>query len=101
MFTSRIFLNLRRWGIASCLLAEIAGCGKPKQAIQNRATVSGMVTFDGKPLPAGVVQFQSTERTVTTSANIYDGTYTTDRAPLGKNTVTIDTSSIVNGNPHA
>jgi hypothetical protein len=69
--------------------------------VQNRASVSGAITFDGKPLPAGVVQFQSTEHTVTSSVMIFDGSYATDRAPLGKNTVTIETSSVLNGNPRA
>jgi hypothetical protein len=81
------------------LLTALVGCTEPKQVVKDRARISGSVTFNGQPLPAGTIGFQSTESSVTTAASIRDGVYTTDRAPLGKGTVTVDTASIQFGNP--
>ena len=91
--------SYHKLSIVCCLLSASVGCGGSKQVIKNRASVSGTVMFEGKPLPAGTIGFHSTERTVTTPATISDGVYYTDRAPLGKNEVTIDTSSVPFGNP--
>lgn len=75
------------------------GCG-PKQAVDpNRSSVSGTISFDGKPLPAGSIVFTSANGGIASTARIIDGAYTTDRAPLGKNLVSVDTSSIKYGNP--
>ena len=75
--------------------AACAGCGHSSQGPKDRAVVSGVVTFDGQPLPAGVLNFQSTERPVGTTVMIQaGGTYRTDRAPLGENVVTIETASL-------
>jgi hypothetical protein len=95
-FISRL---TRSFAIACCLPAAIGGCGKAKQVVKDRANISGTVTLDGKPLVAGVLGIQSAEKRVSTSAMIIDGAYSTDRAPLGKNTVTVDTSSIQFGSP--
>jgi hypothetical protein len=59
-----------------------------------------MITLDGQPLPAGTIGFMSAEGPVATAVAIReDGTYSTNRAPIGKNVVTIDTNSIQVGNP--
>jgi hypothetical protein len=76
------------------------GCGSSKQEDPNRASISGTVTYDGKPLPAGSVTFASTEGNLASTVSINEnGRYSTDRAPLGPNQVTIDTASIKYGNP--
>jgi len=91
------------WWIAALMgLAACAGCGSDKQVLSDRARASGTVTFDGQPLPAGTVLFSSMERPSSTAVAIFgDGVYSTDRAPIGKNVVTIDTASIQYGNPAA
>lgn len=84
------------------LVAMWSGCSRPAAAPKDRAVVSGKVTFSGQPLPAGTITFKSTTGAISTSTSINSGGfYSTDRAPLGKNLVMIDTSSIQYGNPAA
>jgi hypothetical protein len=80
------------------LVAYALGCTQ-KPIDPNRTTVSGAVTYDGKPLPAGSVSFESSEKGIATSAPIKDGVYSTDRAPTGKIAVGVDTASIKYGDP--
>jgi hypothetical protein len=76
-----------------------AGCSPSSQGPKDRATVSGVVKFDGQPLPGGVLNFQSTERPVGAMIMIKPGgVYSTDRAPLGRNVVTVETASLQFGN---
>jgi|694.fasta_scaffold10139_10 hypothetical protein len=44
-------------GVAALALAVAAGCGSPAE----QTSVTGVVTFDGKPLPQGVVAFLPAE----------------------------------------
>jgi hypothetical protein len=37
------------------LLAAVCGCGHKTQQIKDRASVSGTVTLNGNPLPAGTI----------------------------------------------
>ena len=64
--------------LLTCLAVfPLTGCGS------SSATVSGTVTFAGKPLNSGFVLFQPSEGTVQ-SANIQpDGTYTVEQLGLG------------------
>lgn len=83
-------------------LFAFVGCAKEVSKPKDRARVAGKVTFGGQPLPAGTVTFKSANSPLSTPASISQGgVYSTDRAPLGKNTVSIDTSSIQYGNPAA
>lgn len=76
------------------------GCGSSKPVDPNRASISGAVTYDGKPLPAGAITFASVDGNLASTISIEaGGRYSTDRAPLGPNQVTIDTASIKYGNP--
>jgi len=94
---SGLFLTL---ALTSGAIAFCCGCGSGKQADPNRAAISGTVTYDGKPLPAGAVTFASAEGTLASTVSLDEnGRYSTDRAPLGPNQVTIDTSFIKYGNP--
>jgi hypothetical protein len=62
--------------------------------------VSGIVTDNGEPLSSARMYFHSAEGSVTVPVSIYEkGEYRSDRAPIGKNLVTIDTSSIKFSNP--
>jgi hypothetical protein len=84
----------------SCLVSATTGCWNKSQGPKDRARVSGSVTFNGQPLPAGKIVFSSTEGPNATPVSIRaGGAYSTDRAPIGNNVVTIDTASIQYGNP--
>jgi hypothetical protein len=83
-------------------LVVFPGCGQEKQVIKDRAAVSGTVTFAGQPLSGGTIRFQSAEKQVSTSAMISEGgRYSTDRAPIGKNTVSVETEMLRFGNAAA
>ena len=87
--------------LAACLLATHAGCDGNQQT-PDRAIVSGIVTFSGQPLQGGSITFQSAEQPTGTTVMIQaGGRYSTDRAPLGKNLVTIETESLQYGNAAA
>ena len=83
---------------AALVISGALGCSEPS-VDSNRTTVAGAVTFDGKPLPAGKVLFESSEKGIATTAPIKDGSYSTDRAPIGKVAVGVDTVSVKYGNP--
>jgi hypothetical protein len=88
-----------------CLTAMLAslGCTESKQVIEGRTITSGTVTLDGQPLRGGTVTFTSQEDSIiSTATNIRaGGKYRTDRAPAGKNRVSIETESLQWGNAGA
>lgn len=104
--TALDFAPVHRFGFRLTCVAVIAvgalGCGAKEKVASDRAAVSGVVTFNGQPLPAGTISFASTTVYGGTSVSILDGgRYTTDRANIGANRVTIDTATIKYGNPSA
>jgi hypothetical protein len=97
----------RRPFVVRCVMMSVllviatvtTGCSPAPAGPKDRATVSGVVKFDGQPLPGGVLNFQSTERPVGAMIMIKaGGVYSTDRAPLGENVVTVETASLQFGN---
>jgi hypothetical protein len=92
----------RIYGLAAplILLASI-GCGGGKEPPKDRTTVSGTVTLNGQPLPGGTIYFESAEGTGTSMIIGADGKYSTDRAPIGANRVTVETQSLQYGNTAA
>jgi hypothetical protein len=68
------------------LLALVAGCGRSAPT----GDVSGVVRFDGNPLPSGTVAFVA-EDGRSTSAMIDDGKYHIPRAPAGPVKITVQT----------
>jgi hypothetical protein len=90
-----------RYTIAPLLVGLLvcSGCGEGQKVDENRTTVSGEVSFNGKPLPAGTISFGSATGSTGSTVPIRDGQYASDRVPLGANMVTVDTSSVRFGNP--
>lgn len=87
--------------LAAAVLLAVVGCGGGELP-PNRSEISGTVTFDGKPLPGGSVIFISeTDPNMSVPALIIDGKYATKRAPLGACRVTVETESLLLGNPDA
>lgn len=74
-------------GALAVLLGAVNGCGGGK------GTVSGKVTLDGKPLPAGKIGFVPSKG-VGASGEIKDGQYSVSGVPAGDMKVTVETKSI-------
>jgi hypothetical protein len=86
---------------AALAAGMFSGCGADPPVDKDRSSISGVVTFSGKPLKAGTITFDSTEKSITSSISIgQDGRYRTNRVPLGPNIVTIETEGLQYGSPH-
>lgn len=86
------------------MLALVAGCGGGGGAEggRPRASASGKVSFDGKPVPAGFVVFTHTESGSTSECPITEGEYESEsgKGPIvGDNTVAVTALDKVDGNP--
>lgn len=102
--TTRLHFGFSRVAASAGLVAAMAlsGCNPAPSGPKDRGVVTGVVTFDGQPLPGGVLNFQSTQRPVGAMIMIKaGGVYSTDRAPLGENVVTVETASLQFGNAAA
>jgi hypothetical protein len=69
------------WAFVAVLLA-VAGCSR------STGTVSGKVTFQDQPLPAGSVSFVHADGT-TVSGSIQEGNYSIDKVPTGPCTILV------------
>jgi len=69
------------------LVLLAAGCS-------SQGTITGTVTYKGKPIPEGSVQFMPENGSPTVSAVINDGKYTAEKVPVGPAKVAI--SSLYN-----
>lgn len=86
--------------LIAALIVLTIGCGDGPPRDESRTQVSGVVTLDGKPLPAGNLTFKSKNSPKATQISIKaDGKYSTDRVPLGVNLVGIETESLRSGSP--
>jgi hypothetical protein len=85
---------------AVLLYVGMVGCGPEPYVDPNRTSISGTVTFNGEPLKAGTITFESKGKGIATSVSIRsEGRYATNRVPLGTNAVSIDTQSVQFGSP--
>jgi len=65
-------------GVLVAFLTSLVGCGAPK------GTISGIVSFKGKPIPAGTVIFASEDGKTLVNAQIgSDGSYKIEKCPVG------------------
>lgn len=94
----RIFLVL---GLTAII--GVAGCGGEGQLpAKNRVKASGKATFDGKPIPAGGIQFSHTASGDMGMCEIEDGLYNVidNQGPVvGENTMTLVGLDAVDGKP--
>jgi hypothetical protein len=84
-------------------LSVLQGCGGPADDLPRQA-VSGTVTFKGKPLEAGMIQFQPISAGVATAggAGIKDGKYAIDQSEglvPGQYQVKITSNTAASGQP--
>jgi hypothetical protein len=85
--------------LLAALLATSLGCGPKQKADPNRTTVSGNVTFDGKPLRGGNITFALANGNIASTVSLNEGHYSTNRVPIGLNQVSIETESLKYGSP--
>jgi len=78
--------RVKAW-LAVMLLSALPGCGSGKAT----ATVTGTVTYQGKPLPAGKVSFFGPGGQVASGLIGDDGSYEISNAPLGLVKVAVST----------
>lgn len=89
------------WLVVVAAVGLTASCSQRPAGRLDRAAVSGSITFDGKPLPGGLITFCSARDTMMAATAVLqpDGTYFIEDAPLGANLVTVDTTAILAGAP--
>lgn len=84
------------------LVGLLQGCGRSEEVPANRSSVSGMVTLDGEPLPGGSISFiLKSDPNYNVRVNIREGKYDSNRTPIGPCSVTVETDSLLHGNPSA
>jgi hypothetical protein len=81
--------NLLAFPLALLLVVVLSGCGA------SVARVSGKVTYQGKDLTSGTVNFIGPDNKVAPDSAIIqpDGTYTAGKVPIGANKITVTTSA--------
>jgi hypothetical protein len=93
-------MSAKFFSILTFSLVALIGCsgGAPKD--ESRTQVSGQITFNGKPLPAGNLTFKLKDSPLATQVSIKaEGRYLTDRVPIGPNMVSVETESLQYGSP--
>src|SRR5438132_3725963 len=81
---------LVRSALTITLLTPIVGCG-------GKGDVSGQVTFKGKPLVFGTVQFEANDKTFKQGNINRDGTYSIDGVPVGEAKVAVNSPNPKSG----
>ncbi len=76
------------FGMFAFLIVTLVGCGGSK------TTITGKVTIDGQPLPAGRIAFVPGKGGTGVGADIKDGQYTVEKVPYGNVKVTVETQSL-------
>jgi hypothetical protein len=78
--------------LAVAALPSALADGKPAET--KTGSISGKVTFLGKPLPAGTVTFHPAEGKPVSVQIQEDGTYAVKDMPAGASKVTVETESV-------
>jgi hypothetical protein len=72
-------------------LLTVAGCTKNPNA---PAQISGVVKYNGKPLPGGTIKFHDSEGKAYSAPIQQDGKYELTDVPVGEMKVTVETESL-------
>jgi hypothetical protein len=73
--------------LAAFFLGLAAGCGEPSQT---PSRVTGMVKYNGQPVPSGTITFHSEDKGPYSAVLAEDGTYEIADLPSGKMVVTVE-----------
>jgi len=79
-----------RAALVITLLTLIVGCGRT-------GDVSGQVSFKGKPLVCGTVQFEASDKTFKQGIINRDGSYSIDGVPVGEAKVAVNSPNPKSG----
>ena len=71
-----------------CAVLGLCGCG-------GKATVTGVVTYKGTPLPSGTVTFYGEKKEVVSGPIGTDGRYTVSKVPFGTVKITVSTPTVL------
>jgi|SRR6516165_7032671 hypothetical protein len=71
-------------------LAATVLCAADEKAAKT-GTISGNVTYQGKPLPAGIITFHTADGKALAGAIQSDGTYSVAKVPVGRVRVAVTT----------
>jgi hypothetical protein len=86
----RMLWSARRTAVALALLCTL-GCGGGSRS--NKVTVTGTVTYDGKPVEAGMIQFVLNEAGIqggdNATTSIINGKFSCSSVTPGKNSVVV------------
>jgi hypothetical protein len=85
-----------RAGLVVLAILGIGGVGSAPAADRKdeTGTITGKVTFRGKPLPGGTIAFHPSRGKPLVGKIRPDGTYTVKDVPVGKVRVTVETESV-------
>ena len=86
-------LNVRVLTAAAVILCVTAAAPAQEKKPQT-GTVSGRISFKGKPLTGGTITFTPSKGTAVTAAIKADGSYAALKVPAGAARVTIKTESV-------
>jgi len=84
--------RIRLIPLAAVCLCLVAGCSSGNKAAPARVT--GKVTYDGKPITAGVMNFYTADGVPYSGLINSNGTYTATDLPTGEMVVTVETESM-------
>jgi hypothetical protein len=81
----KLYPSRRAAALALLGIAALAGCNANK-----RLTITGTVTYKGKPLPSGIVRFYSGRDRMSMATVEADGTFAVTDVPPGPVKVTVE-----------
>ncbi|HLJ97017.1 MAG TPA: hypothetical protein VKU02_27885 [Gemmataceae bacterium] len=82
------FVRWRARAWLAVLLPSLLGCGG---GVRATATVTGTVSYQGKPVPTGTVKFYGPDNQVASASIGEDGSYEATNVPLGSVKVAVST----------
>ena len=82
------------WGVAAALLAVAPRATAAEDKKPATASVEGKVTYQGKPLPGGTVQFHAPKGKPVVAKIDAEGSYSAPAVPVGPVKITVETTSV-------
>jgi hypothetical protein len=89
-------MNCQRLVVLVSVVVCVAtcGCGPKRAARPDRAIVTGTVTYQGKPVPGGVITFTGANGDTEGGMLRENGSFYVENAPVGENKISVDPEQI-------